>query len=98
MTATATSSSRSVDAGQHVGQITRQHRHAGHHVAPAAVELELGHRHRARASAPPPAARCASDSPAFNRTEISAESADGNRYANRALGTRAPRAGSNTSW
>ena len=38
-------------------------------------------------------ARSASDRPGFNRTEISAESDDGNRYANRALGTRAPRDG-----
>ena len=44
------------------------------------------------------AARSASESPAFNRTEISADEADGNRYANRALGVRSPRAGSKTSW
>jgi hypothetical protein len=42
--------------------------------------------------------RSASDSPGFNRTEISAELGEGNRYAKRALGTRAPRDGSNTSW
>ncbi len=42
--------------------------------------------------------RCASDNPGFNRTEISADDEDGNRYAKRAFGTRAPRAGSNTSW
>jgi len=39
-----------------------------------------------------------SESPAFNRTEINADEADGNRYANRALGVRSPRAGSKTSW